>query len=76
MQAGFRQEDLGFIKVVRANPNIFAKFEELGALVWESRKRWISESRTLAISRDLLLPKLMSGEIRIRDAEKMAEAVL
>lgn len=32
-----------------------------------------SESRTLAQLRDLLLPKLMSGEISIRDAEKMVE---
>ena len=32
------------------------------------------ESRTLAQTRDLLLPKLMTGEIRIKDAEKiMAE---
>ena len=35
-----------------------------------------NESRTLAATRDLLLPKLMSGEIRIRDAEKSVEAVL
>lgn len=32
------------------------------------------ESRTLAQTRDLLLPKLMSGEIRLRDAEKAVEA--
>lgn len=32
-----------------------------------------TESRTLAQLRDLLLPKLMSGEISIRDAEKMVE---
>ena len=32
------------------------------------------EIRTLASTRDLLLPKLMSGEIRVRDAEKIAEA--
>ncbi len=32
------------------------------------------ESRTLAQTRDLLLPKLMSGEIRIRDAERAIEA--
>ena len=31
------------------------------------------QSRTLAQLRDLLLPKLMSGEISIRDAEKMVE---
>ena len=34
------------------------------------------ENKTLAATRDLLLPKLMSGEIRLRDAEAMAEAVL
>jgi type I restriction enzyme S subunit len=34
------------------------------------------EVRTLSRTRDLLLPKLMSGEIRVKDAEKAAEAVL
>ena len=33
-------------------------------------------SRTLAETRDLLLPKLMSGEIWVRDAETLAEAAL
>jgi type I restriction enzyme, S subunit len=32
------------------------------------------ESSTLAAARDLLLPKLMSGEIRVRDVEKIDEA--
>jgi type I restriction enzyme S subunit len=32
------------------------------------------QNRTLAATRDLLLPKLMSGEIRLREAEAMAEA--
>ncbi len=31
------------------------------------------EARTLIRTRDLLLPKLMSGEVRVRDAEKIAE---
>lgn len=30
-----------------------------------------AESRTLAATRDLLLPKLMSGEVRVKDAEKL-----
>ena len=34
------------------------------------------ESRTLAELRDLLLPKLLSGELRIKDAEKAVEAVI
>jgi len=35
-----------------------------------------NESRSLAKTRDLLLPKLMSGEIRLREAEKALEAAL
>jgi type I restriction enzyme, S subunit len=34
-----------------------------------------AESKTLAGLRDTLLPKLMSGEIRVRDAEKAVEEV-
>ena len=33
------------------------------------------ESRSLAQTRDLLLPKLISGEIRLREAERVIEAV-
>ena len=35
----------------------------------------IHESRTLAATRDLLLPKLMSGEVRVKDAAKLVEEV-
>ena len=34
------------------------------------------ESRSLSQTRDLLLPKLMSGEIRLREAERTAEVVI
>jgi type I restriction enzyme S subunit len=34
------------------------------------------ECETLSSLRDLLLPKLMSGQIRIKDAAKIAEAAL
>lgn len=33
------------------------------------------DSRSLSSTRDLLLPKLMSGELQVRDAEKILEAV-
>jgi type I restriction enzyme S subunit len=39
----------------------------------EANKR---ETRTLAATRDLLLPKLMSGVIRVKVAEKVVEAAL
>ena len=35
-----------------------------------------AQSRTLAALRDTLLPKLISGELRVRDAERLAGAVL
>lgn len=34
------------------------------------------ENRTLAATRDALLPQLMSGKLRVRDAEKVLEGVL
>lgn len=45
---------------------------ELGPL-WQRALAAEQESLKLAELRDMLLPKLMSGEIRVRDAEKIAE---
>lgn len=36
----------------------------------------LAENRTLAATRDALLPQLMSGKLRVRDAEKVVEAVV
>ena len=47
---------------------------ELGPL-WQRALVAEQESLTLAELRDTLLPKLMSGEIRVRDAEKVVEEV-
>ena len=35
-----------------------------------------SQGETLAATRDALLPKLLSGELRVKDAEKLAESHL
>ena len=35
----------------------------------------ILESRTLAALRDALLPKLLSGELRVKEAEKLVDDV-
>ena len=42
-----------------------------------SEKAWTMDwaGRALSETRDLLLPKLMSGEIRLGDAKKVIEAV-
>lgn len=53
--------------------------EQFGSLVNPSFKRASAasqESRTFAALRDTLLPKLISGELRIKDAERYIERVL
>ena len=40
------------------------------------QERLVKESRTLAALRDALLPKLLSGEVRVPEAEEAVEEVL
>ena len=51
-------------------------FEEAAKPLFEKIKANVVEAQTLLQTRDLLLPKLMSGEIRVKDAEKALEAAL
>jgi len=44
--------------------------------IWKKRGINLSETENLTETRDRLLPKLMSGEIRVKEAEKMVEEVL
>ncbi len=53
--------------------------EAFGALVGpllERASKAAAESRTLAALRDTLLPKLVSGEIRVKDAERAGASVV
>ena len=53
---------------------LFVLGRTVGPLVERTIKNEL-ENRTLAQTRDFLLPKLMSGEIRLRETEKAVEAV-
>lgn len=55
---------------------LLAEFDDLGMVLFKRKRANEKENNTLAAIRDLLLPKLMSGEIRIKEAEKIAEAAL
>lgn len=61
--------------IVPDDPILSAANELIGPL-FEQGIRNDLESRNLAQTRDLLLPKLMSGEIRLREATKTIEAAL
>ena len=52
---------------------ITVAFEGTVRKLFDKSKSCCSESRTLAELRDLLLPKLLSGEIRVKEAEKIVE---
>ncbi|MBI1758772.1 MAG: restriction endonuclease subunit S [Actinobacteria bacterium] len=55
------------------------EWDEFEAIALPLRRRvaaGVRESRALAVMRDELLPLLMSGRIRVRDAEKVVEEVL
>ena len=48
-------------------------FESFASPLWKKRTANLREIDTLSQSRDLLLPKLMSGEIRVDDADKIVK---
>lgn len=59
-----------------ASPAVLAAFSGLVSPMFDRIIASGQESRTLADLRDTLLPRLMSGELRIREAEKQVEEVV
>lgn len=59
------------IELTVASAQILRAFDDATTPLFERIVANEKESATLAATRDLLLPKLMSGEIRIKDAEKL-----
>lgn len=71
-----RPEAFASARVLIPSPRIVEAFEEKAAPLFELREQNNLQSHTLAALRDALLPKLLSGEIRVRQAEELvAEAV-
>lgn len=61
------------IQLAHTPSQIFEAFEILARPMFDKILGNVKEGRTLAATRDLLLPKLMSGEIRLRSAGKAVE---
>ena len=64
------------VKSVIPSPPLLHQFDVIAKSITEKNFANEMESRTLAEMRDRLLPKLMSGEIRVKDAEKLVEEVM
>ncbi len=64
------------IPAVVPPPPVVEKFVEIVSSWWSQIIHNVRESRTLSALRDTLLPKLLSGELRVKQAEKLVEARL
>tara|TARA_A100001388_G_scaffold253579_1_gene216775 strand:+ start:687 stop:1940 length:1254 start_codon:yes stop_codon:yes gene_type:complete len=69
------QSDLKTIEMISADEKIHKIFEKLCSDLYEKFAINQSESNTLENIRNCLLPKLISGELKIPDAEKIIEAI-
>ena len=69
------KQDLKRLLVPIGSPEVMTTFDELMKPIYDRILGNLMEMRVLAQIRDLLIPKLMSGEISLRDVEKATEAV-
>ena len=65
-----RPEVVAATPIVRSSDEVFGRFSRIAGPLLAKRAQNERESRTLAALRDALLPKLISGELRVKDAEK------
>lgn len=74
VQPKLSQGRMNTMPFLHAGEPICRAFAELVHPLFARIRANIDENETLAQTRDLLLPKLMSGEIRVREAQEMVEA--
>ena len=72
-QANVSTKDLLAYPLVNPGQEVISSFCKIASPLFEKMLTNLGLASSLAQTRDLLLPKLMSGEIRLRDAEKLAE---
>ncbi|PPD15238.1 MAG: type I restriction endonuclease subunit S [Methylobacterium sp.] len=68
------RQDMIRLKVCVAQPNVRAAFDNIAEPLFDRLKLVLRENARLAVTRDTLLPKLISGELRIKDMGKDVEA--
>lgn len=64
------------VRVVFPPENLLQQFERSAASLLDAILGNVNESRSLAQLRDTLLPKLISGELRVPDAERIVGAAV
>jgi type I restriction enzyme S subunit len=69
------REDFLSYPIVMPQPVIAEAYERLADSLMELQAQQRTESSKLAALRDYLLPRLLSGRVRVREAECLAESV-
>jgi type I restriction enzyme M protein len=68
-------QDLKRLKTIFPPDDILQKFNRVAEPLFQKFYSNLHESRTLATLRDALLPKLLSGELRVPVAKRLAEMI-
>lgn len=76
VQSGFSKAELGQYKVVVPTDEILKVYEGFGESVWARVKANRQQAQTLTQLRDTLLPRLISGQLRLPEAETLLEKAL
>jgi type I restriction enzyme S subunit len=71
-----RPEVVGATQIVKATDELLRAFSRAVGPLLSKMASSERQSRTLASVRDALLPKLISGELRLNDAEKLVEGAV
>ena len=64
------------LSLTKPTSHVFSGFEQIAAPLLDRIRANVAESSVLGQTRDLLLPKLMSGELEVKAARQMAEDLL
>ena len=70
---GLNRSNVYRLEVPKVGPELILAYTEIVLPLRQRQQAALAENQTLTETRDYLLPKLMSGEVRVRDAEKMVE---
>lgn len=63
------------VQVTLPTPERAAEVEDVGDALWAQHLRLHREARVLAEARNVLLPRLISGELRVEDPQRLLGAV-
>ncbi len=72
---GLNRDNAYRLEFPHRTEELLRAFDDIARPLWKRRAANLRETKTVIQARDLLLPKLMSGEIRLTEAEKAVEWV-